>query len=125
MHDDLEVSTDMDNEQSGRASRAITHTGRSGRGLMDALGAITAIDPDYLQFGSAGWFWERWRNSYALQVEPAGYMTRDDVVLAAAEARHVQHTRDLFFSALRNVLAREVGERQTDSPDHPARKPRA
>jgi hypothetical protein len=77
---------------------------------MDSFGAITAIDPDYLQFGSADWFWERWLNSYALQVEPARYMTRDDVVLPAAEALHVQRTRDLFFSELRKLLAREVGE---------------
>lgn len=82
----------------------------SGRGLMDSLTAMTAIDPDYLQFGSADWFWERWLNSYALQVEPARYMTRDDVVLSPAEALHVQHTRDLFFSELRKLLAREVGE---------------
>jgi hypothetical protein len=83
---------------------------RSGRELMDSFGAITAIDPDYLQFGSADWFWERWLNSYALQVEPVRYMTRDDVVLPAAEALHVQRTRDLFFSELRKLLAREVGE---------------
>lgn len=38
---------------------------------MGSFGAITAIEPDYLQFGSADWFWERWLNSYALQVEPA------------------------------------------------------
>ena len=77
---------------------------------MDSLRAMTAIDPDYLQFGSADWFWERWLNSYALQVEPARYMTRDEVVLSPAEALHVQRTRDLFYGELRKLLAREVGE---------------
>jgi hypothetical protein len=81
---------------------------RSGRGLMDSLRAMTAINPDYLQFGSADWFWQRWLNSYALQVEPARHMTKDEVVLPAAEALHVQHTRDVFFSELRKLLAREV-----------------
>ena len=81
---------------------------------MGALGAMTAIDPGCLQFGSADWFWERWLNSYALQVEPARHRTRDEVVLDAAEASHVQHVRDLSFSELRRLVAREVGERQVD-----------
>ena len=87
---------------------------RPGRRLMGALGAMTAIDPGCLQFGSADWFWERWLNSYALQVEPARHRTRDEVVLDAAEASHVQHVRDLSFSELRRLVAREVGERQVD-----------
>jgi hypothetical protein len=90
---------------------------RAGRGLMNALRAVTAVDADYVQFGSADWFWERWPNSYALQVEPARHMTRDEVVLPAAEARHVQHVRDLFFNELRTLLAREVGQRQPGQAD--------
>jgi len=36
--------------------------------------------------GSADWFWERWTNSYALQVEPARYMTADEAILQSEEA---------------------------------------
>lgn len=82
--------------------------GDAGRALLASLGEIPKIDPDYVQFGSADWFWERWINSYALQVEPRRYKNQDEVILPADEARHVQHTRDRFFAALREVLARQV-----------------
>jgi hypothetical protein len=85
---------------------------RSGRALLESFRDVTAIDPDYVQFGSADWFWERWVNSYALQVEPRRHMGKDEAVLQVGEALHVQHTRDLFLSELRKLLAREVGERQ-------------
>jgi len=49
----------------------------------------------YLQFGSADWFWERWLNVYALQVEPACHRMKLEVVLPAVEAAHVQHMRVL------------------------------
>ena len=88
---------------------------RSGRALLESLRDVTAIDPDYVQFGSAGWFWERWVNSYALQVEPRRCMAKDEAVLQVGEALRVQHTRDLFFSELRKLVAGEVGERQAGS----------
>lgn len=43
-----------------------------GRELFGELREITSVDPQYIQFGSADWFWERQLNSYALQVEPEG-----------------------------------------------------
>ena len=78
-----------------------------GRALRQSLAQIPAIDPGCVQFGSAGWFWERHVNSYALQVEPARYMTRDEVILDHAEALHIQQTRDLFFQELEALVARE------------------
>lgn len=81
-----------------------------GRSLRRALERIPSIDPDCVQFGSAGWFWERHLNSYALQVEPTRSMNRDDVTLEYAEARHIQQTRDVFFQELTALVARELGE---------------
>lgn len=78
----------------------------AGRAFLEALRVIPRIDPDYVQFGSAGWWWKDRPNSYALQVEPMRYMTKDEAVLPASEAFHVQHTRDLFFAEIRGVLAR-------------------
>jgi hypothetical protein len=83
----------------------------SGRSLLGSLREVPRLDPDYVQFGSADWFWKRWPNSYALQVEPKRYKRRDEAVLQVAEALHVQRTRDAFFGELRSLVTRELGER--------------
>jgi hypothetical protein len=85
-----------------------------GRALLESLAGISRIDPDYVQFGSADWFWKRWPNSYALQVEPARFKTRDEITLQCEEALHVQTTRDLFFAELQNLLTRELSKRRAD-----------
>ena len=41
-----------------------------GREMLESLKGITTIDPEYVQFCCAEWFWKRQINSYALQVEP-------------------------------------------------------
>jgi hypothetical protein len=78
-----------------------------GRALRDALARVPAIDPDNVQFGSPTWFLHRWPrcNVYALQVEPARFMDKDEAVLEPAEALQVQETRDRFFRELRTILA--------------------
>ncbi|MEE4217408.1 MAG: hypothetical protein V2I48_07360 [Xanthomonadales bacterium] len=73
---------------------------KSGRAFRKALEQITVIDTDYIQFGSPGWFWERYKNSYALQVEPPAFVNEDAVTVDHGEARHVQWVRDRFFAAL-------------------------
>jgi hypothetical protein len=81
-----------------------------GRALCRSLSRVPEIDPGFIQFGSANWFWERWANSYVLQVEPVAYRRRDEAELSYAEALHVQSIRDAFFARLREVLAAERGE---------------
>jgi hypothetical protein len=76
----------------------------SGRAAREALAQIPTIDVDYVQLGSAEWFWEHHPNSYALQVEPARHMTKDEATLSHAEALHTQHIRDLFFIELEQFL---------------------
>ncbi len=51
----------------------------SGKELIGALKEISTIDPDNVQFFCAEWFWKRWRNSYALQVEPDRFKAKDCV----------------------------------------------
>jgi len=77
-----------------------------GKALYDGLARISESDPGYIQFGSAEWFWERHVNSYALQVEPVRYKTKDKVTLEYAEALEVQKRRDLFFGKVRELLER-------------------
>ena len=75
-----------------------------GISLLTDLSEIAAIDPGYIQFGCAEWFWERQVNSYALQVEPKRYQARDSVSIAYEEALHVQTIRDTFFAVLERLL---------------------
>lgn len=77
---------------------------RYGMMLYESLAEITAVSPAYIQFGSADWFWERFPNSYVLQVEPSRYRNRDEAILDVSEARRVQTARDIFFNELRNMV---------------------
>ena len=80
-----------------------------GRELFDELGEITSVDPEYIQFGSADWFWERQLNSYALQVEPRKYMTQDTCQIDYLEALHVEKVRNRFFKELTTLLQNRQG----------------
>jgi hypothetical protein len=52
---------------------------RSGREFLRWLKQLPEIDPQYIQFGCAEWFWERNPNSYVLQVEPERFMLKRQV----------------------------------------------
>ena len=75
-----------------------------GWAFRESLELVPSLDPDYVQFGSADWFWERYPNSYALQVEPARHMTKDHVVIEHSEALYIEEIRDLFFTRLKELL---------------------
>jgi len=75
-----------------------------GKALYAELAHIPSIDPEYVQFGSPRWFSRRYRNSYALQVEPTRFMYRDQAELTFEEARHVEEVRDLFVDRLRQLV---------------------
>ena len=79
----------------------------SGRELFDDLRKIPIIDPEYIQFGCAEWFWERQVNSYVLQVEPKRYMTKDRAVISYREALHIEEIRSEFFSELEKLVQKE------------------
>jgi hypothetical protein len=76
-----------------------------GISFLTDLAEVAHLDPDYVQFGCADWFWQRQVNSYALQVEPARYQTRDAVCITYEEALHIQAARDAVFSALERLLS--------------------
>ena len=75
-----------------------------GRALFDALRQMTAIDPEYVQFACADWFWERQVNSYVLQVEPARHKKKDRALIAYQEALHTERIRDRFYAELRLLV---------------------
>lgn len=81
-----------------------------GKELFDNLGEIPSVDQEYIQFGSADWFWERQLNSYALQVEPMRHMTRDRCRIDYKEALHVEKIRNQFFEQLTTLLRKLLGD---------------
>ena len=76
----------------------------AGRKLLEDFRAIPDLDPDYIQFGSAGWFWNRCGNSYVLQVEPKRCACEDSVDVEVSEAYHIQAIRDEFYAELERIV---------------------
>jgi len=76
----------------------------SGRELYRKLEKMTAIDPGYIQFGSALWFWKRQVNSYVLQVEPERFKAQDRARLIYREALRVEKARNGFFARLPKII---------------------
>jgi hypothetical protein len=81
----------------------------AGRNLFDDSEAIASINPEYIQFGSADWFWERHLNSYALQVEPLKHMTKDCCYIGYQEALRVEQVRNQFFGEITKLLQKRLG----------------
>jgi len=80
-----------------------------GRGLIEALNEITAIDPENIQFCCAEWFWKRQVNSYALQIEPDRFKCKDRAILDYREALHIEKIRNEFFVQLQELLQKQQG----------------
>ena len=79
-----------------------------GASLIEALQGLCIIDPDYVQFGCATWFWNLQVNSYALQVEPDRFKTKDRIWVAYQEALHLQRVRDECYQKLGEILDQRV-----------------
>ena len=82
----------------------------SGKALFQDLSGLVSIDPEYIQFGCAEWFWERQVNSYVLQVEPERFKTKDRIVVDYQEALHIERVRNEFFSELGRVIERGLDQ---------------
>lgn len=83
---------------------------RLGKALLERLGKIPALDPEYVQFGCAEWFWTRQVNSYALQVEPQRFKQKDTCMVEYKEALHLEKIKQSFFVQLEQRI-RETHER--------------
>lgn len=78
-----------------------------GRGLLEALNRITAIDQKNIQLCCAEWFWERQVNSYALQVQPERFKHKDIALLDYREALYIEKIRNEFFNQLKVLLQKQ------------------
>ena len=81
---------------------------KPGRELLGDLSTIASKDPEFIQFGSAEWFWERQVNSYAIQVEPERFMYQDRARVDFQEAKHIEMVRDEFFREIRGLLLHRI-----------------
>ena len=79
-----------------------------GKMLLQKLKKIPAIDPEYIQFGCADWFWQRQANSYALQVEPERYKRKDKITVNFQEALHIEKVRNEFFRRLEKIFVAKM-----------------
>jgi hypothetical protein len=76
----------------------------AGKGLLEALKDIAAIDPQNIQFFCAEWFWKRQVNSYALQVQPERFKHKDSAILGHEEALQIEKIRNMFFTKLEHLF---------------------
>ncbi len=71
-----------------------------GMKLFHDLKGLTRIDPKYLQFGSADWFWKTQVNSYAVQVMPDRFKDSDTSEVEMEEALHLEKVKLQMFQRL-------------------------
>ena len=90
----------------------VVRNARAGRSFLRDLRGLPDLDPDYIQFGCAEWFWDRQVNSYVGQVEPAWERNRDSLEVDIATALRLEKVRDRFFDQLDALaqLNREAGK---------------
>jgi len=80
----------------------------SGRRLHDDLKKVVEIDPGYVQFGSADWFWKRAPNSYVVQLPPERSKEVDSVWVDIDEALHMESLRERFFREIGTIVSGHI-----------------
>ena len=77
----------------------------SGRKFLRWLKQFSDIDPHYVQYGCAEWFWERYPNSYVLQVEPERHLQKDECTVDFQEALRIEKVRNNFYDHIMTVVS--------------------
>ena len=77
-----------------------------GRSLYQALSGMAGLDHEFIQFGSADWFWynQKFVNSYVIQVEPYRFRHLDRFEMDRNEAEGWISARNVFFREIRKLL---------------------
>ena len=79
-----------------------------GKTLLNYLIKVPLIEPEYIQFGCAEWFWERQVNSFVLQVEPKRFIDKDRIYIDYEEALFVEKVRIKFFKRINEIFQKLV-----------------
>jgi hypothetical protein len=80
---------------------------RSGKAFFYRLQQLSYIDPGYVQFGCADWFWQQQVNSFVLQVEPDRFKYEDEIRIEYREALCLESVRNQFFQNLDILLTKQ------------------
>ena len=83
----------------------------SGRQLFSEFRQVPAVDPEYIQFCCADWFWKDRVNSYALQVEPERYKAKDKCSVSFQEALHIEKVRNQFFAEIKRIVQKRSNKK--------------
>ena len=75
-----------------------------GREMFSDLEKLAADNPDYIQFGSADWFWERMVNTYCIQLEPIRFKGEDTGMIGMREVLHIEMLRTDFFERITEII---------------------
>ncbi len=82
-----------------------------GRKLFSELSEVPAVDPEYIQFCCADWFWKDQVNSYALQVEPERFKEKDRCSVSYQEALHIEKVKSAFFAGIRRIVQNRLNKK--------------
>jgi hypothetical protein len=66
------------------------------------------MTPGYIQFGSAGWFWEQAVNTYQIQVVPDREKDKDHLQVTYDEAVRLEEVRDLLILKLAAIAQNHI-----------------
>lgn len=78
----------------------------AGHKLYSELEEITGLDPAFIQFGSADWFWNLMPNTYCLQLEPERMKEEDSGEVSWEEAMRIEEIREPFFERIMEIMLR-------------------
>jgi hypothetical protein len=76
--------------------------------LYHDLRALALRNPGYIQFGSAGWFWEQSVNTYQIQVAPEREKDRDSFWVTYDEALQLEKMRDMLICELAAIANNHI-----------------
>ena len=80
----------------------------AGQSFLRDLRGMPALNPGYVQFGCAEWFWARQVNSYVVQVEPVWGRDTDSLEVDISVALRLEDVRDRFFDQLNDIAQRHA-----------------
>lgn len=76
----------------------------AGHAMYFELEKIAALDPSFIQFGSADWFWDQVPNTYCIQLEPERMKGEDSGEVTWEEALKIEEIREPFFTVIMEIM---------------------
>jgi len=81
---------------------------KNGFVLCRDLRTLASWNPGYIQFGSAGWFWEQSVNTYQIQVALEQEKDKDCLWVTYDEALLLEKVRDLLIRELATIARNHI-----------------